>query len=104
MELKDFLFSWGWLLVLILMGVFYRVILRVFFGTIIVPENRIGLVTKKFVLFGPNKELPDGKILALNGEAGYQAKTLAPGIYFGMWFWQFDVEMQPFTICQQDAF
>ena len=31
---------------------FYKFILRVCFGLVIVPEDRIGLVTKQFVLFG----------------------------------------------------
>lgn len=65
---------------------------------IIVPEDRIGLVTKKFVLFGDNKELPDGRIIATLGEAGFQAKTLAPGLYFFKWVWQFDITMEQFTI------
>jgi len=65
---------------------------------IIVPENRIGLVTKKFKLGGTNRSLPDGRIIATKGEAGFQAKTLAPGLYWGMWPWQYRVEMQPFTI------
>ncbi len=65
---------------------------------VIVPEDKIGLVTKKFVLFGANKELPDGRIIATNGEAGFQAKTLAPGLYFWMWYWQYDVTMEHFTI------
>jgi uncharacterized membrane protein YqiK len=65
---------------------------------VIVPEDRIGLVTKKFVLFGANRELPDGRIIATNGEAGYQAKTLAPGLYWFMWPWQYSVNMVPFTI------
>lgn len=78
--------------------VLYKVILRVLFGMIIVPENRIGLVTKKFVLFGENKSLPDGKIIATKGEAGFQARALAPGLYWGMWMWQYHIEMIPFTI------
>ena len=65
---------------------FYKFILRVFFGLVIVPEDRIGLVTKKFVLFGANKELPAGHIIATLGEAGYQAQSLAPGIYFWKWW------------------
>lgn len=65
---------------------------------VIVPEDKIGLVTKKFVLFGANKELPDGRIVATNGEAGFQARTLAPGIYFGMWVWQYEINMEAFTI------
>jgi uncharacterized membrane protein YqiK len=65
---------------------------------VIVPENRIGLVTKKFVLFGANKSLPDGRIIATKGEAGFQAQTLAPGLYWGMWPWQYGVDMQAFTV------
>lgn len=76
----------------------YKVILRVLLGMVVVPENRIGLVTKKFVLFGPHRALPDGKIIATNGEPGFQARTLAPGLYWGMWIWQYRIEMHPFTI------
>ncbi len=65
---------------------------------VIVPEDKIGLVTKKFVLFGEHKELPDGRIIATLGEAGFQAKTLAPGLYFWKWVWQYEITMSPFTI------
>jgi uncharacterized membrane protein YqiK len=65
---------------------------------VIVPEDKIGLVTKKFVLFGTDKSLPDGRIIATKGEAGYQAKTLAPGLYWGMWIWQYTVDMTSFTL------
>ncbi|HEY4107783.1 SPFH domain-containing protein [Puia sp.] len=75
----------------------YRIILRVFFGLVIVPEDRIGLVTKKFVLWG-KQSLPEGRIIATGGEAGFQAQTLAPGVYFGKWFWQYAINFQPFTI------
>ncbi|WP_143306052.1 SPFH domain-containing protein [Chitinophaga vietnamensis] len=75
----------------------YKVILRICFGVIIVPEDRIGLVTKKFKLMG-RQSLPEGRILAINGEAGFQAQTLAPGVYFGKWIWQYSVTFQPFTI------
>jgi len=65
---------------------------------VIVPEDRIGLVTKKFVIWGENKKLPDGRILATKGESGYQAQALAPGLYWGMWPWQYSVQMQEFTV------
>ena len=76
---------------------FYKFILRVFFGLVIVPEDRIGLVTKKFVLIG-KQELPEGRIIATKGEAGFQAQTLAPGVYFWKWIWQYEITFQPFTI------
>jgi uncharacterized membrane protein YqiK len=86
------------IVILLFSLVLYKVILRVLFGMIIVPENKIGLVTKKFVLFGAHKSLPDGKIIATKGEAGFQARALAPGLYWGMWIWQYRIEMVPFTI------
>ena len=76
---------------------FYKFILRVFFGLVIVPEDRIGFVTKKFVLFG-KQELPEGRIIATKGEAGFQAQTLAPGVYFWKWIWQYSINFQPFII------
>jgi len=77
--------------------IFYKFILRVFFGLVIVPEDKIGLVTKKFVLFG-KQELPEGRIIATNGEAGFQAQTLAPGVYFWKWIWQYAINFQPFIV------
>ena len=93
----DFLQYW-WVALIVLCLALYKIILRFLFGMVIVPEDRIGLVTKKFVLFGSNRELPDGRIIATSGEAGYQGKTLAPGLYFWKWFWQFVVTMEKFTI------
>jgi uncharacterized membrane protein YqiK len=65
-------------------------------GVVVVPDNCIGVVTKKFVLSGPHRSLPDGRIVALNGEAGYQADTLAPGLHVALWPWQFKIERVPF--------
>lgn len=96
--MANFISTYWWIGFLILCLILYKQILRFIFGMVIVPEDRIGLVTKKFVLFGANKELPDGRIIATQGEAGFQAKTLAPGLYFWMWVWQFDVSMEAFTV------
>ena len=91
-------FTLWWLIPIVLSIIFYKFVLRVFFGMVIVPEDKIGLVTKKFVLFGTDKSLPDGRIIATKGEAGFQAQTLAPGLYWGMWIWQYSVDMTAFTI------
>ena len=93
----DLVLKYGWVVVLILALVLHRVVLRVFFGTVIVSEDEIGIVNKKWVLFGKNRTLPDGAIVALSGEAGLQADTLAPGIHFGHWAWQYAVSKVPFT-------
>ena len=92
------LVKWGLIIgIPLLVLLFYKIILRVFFGLVIVPEDKIGLVTKKFRLIG-KQELPEGRIIATLGEAGFQAQTLAPGVYFGKWFWQYDIVFQPFTV------
>ncbi len=96
-----FLSSYWWIILLIVMVVLYKVILRILCGMVIIPEDRIGLVTKKFALFGSHKQLSDSRIIATNGEAGFQAKTLAPGLYFGMWVWQYEIIRQPFIIIPQ---
>lgn len=93
----NYITNYWWVIVPILLLVFYKLIFRLL-GIIIVPEDKIGLVTKKFVLFGANKELPDGRIIAVNGEAGFQAQTLAPGIYFWKWIWQYAIKLHPLTI------
>jgi uncharacterized membrane protein YqiK len=98
MDLSNFFTNYWWILVILFSLVLYKFILRFLFGMVIVPENRLGLVTKKFVLFGANRSLPDGRIIATKGEAGFQGKTLAPGLYWGMWPWQYGVNMQPFMV------
>ena len=95
------LMQYWWAILILIFIVLYKFVLRFLFGTVIVPEDKIGLVTKKFVLFGAHKELPDGRIIATLGEAGFQGRTLAPGMYFWMWIWQYDVTMELFTVIPQ---
>lgn len=95
-ELQDFLLHYGWIVLVVLALVLHRLVLRLF-GMVIITQNSIGIVTKKYVVMGKNKTLPDGQIVALNGEAGVQADTLAPGVHFWLWPWQFEIIRQPFV-------
>lgn len=97
MEIILKILAFWWLILLVLSAIFYRQLFQLL-GIVFIPEDKVGLVTKKFVLFGENRELPDGRIIATKGEAGYQARTLAPGIHFGMWIWQYEVTLQPLMI------
>jgi len=81
--------------VLILVILCWKLVLRIF-GVIIIPDDSIGIVNKKFVLFGKNKTMPDGAVVALQGEAGLQAETLAPGIHFLFWPWQYEIRVKQF--------
>lgn len=91
-KLQGFLGFW-WVLLIIVALIGYKFFLRIF-GIIIIPEDRVGVVVKKFVLFGKNKRLPEGRIVATEGEAGYQAETLAPGVHFWKWPWQYNVSLE----------
>ncbi|WP_018609380.1 SPFH domain-containing protein [Uliginosibacterium gangwonense] len=82
-------------LVVVILLVSYKWVFWLF-GVIIVPDDSLGVVTKKFVLFGAHKNLPDGRIIALNGEAGFQADTLPPGLHMALWPWQYTVELVKF--------
>ena len=95
-ELFQSIGRFWWLLPVILFILFYRWTFRLL-GIAAIPEDSIGIVNKKFVLWGANKSLPDGKIIALKGEAGFQADSLAPGLYFGYWPWQYTILRQQFA-------
>ncbi len=81
-------FSWIYLLIelalLLLLSPFLT-------GMVLINEHTVGVVIKKF----GSKKLPPGQLIALDGEAGYQADTLAPGLHFGYWFFQYRVQKEP---------
>ena len=95
----EYAIKFWWIIIPVVLLVFYKLIFRLF-GIIIIPEDKIGLVTKKFVLFGKS-ELPPGRIIAVEGEAGFQAQSLAPGIYFWKWIWQYEITQQALTVIPQ---
>lgn len=89
---------WGILAVLLIaLLLSYKLVIRML-GMVIIPNNGVGIVTKKFSIGGKGANLPNGKIIALNNEAGIQADTLSPGLHFGLFPWQFAVSVVPFTI------
>jgi uncharacterized membrane protein YqiK len=66
-------------------------------GVVFISERQVGIIIKRIA----RKSLPPGKLMALNGEAGYQAKTLAPGLHFGYWPWFYSVRKVPVTVIPQ---
>ena len=62
-------------------------------GMVLIDERQVGVVVKRF----GSLSLPPGRLLALNNESGYQADTLAPGLHFGYWSWQYQVLKAPVT-------
>src|SRR4029078_1550885 len=64
-------------------------------GLRIIAENQSGLVIKRF-----GKPLGAGRLIALQGEAGFQARLLSPGFHFGYWSWRYKVVKVPLVIVQ----
>jgi len=66
-------------------------------GMVLIRERQVGVVVKRF----SSRSLAPGQLIALAGEAGYQADTLAPGIHFGFWRWQYRIIKAPVTLVPQ---
>jgi uncharacterized membrane protein YqiK len=66
-------------------------------GFVHIRERQVGIVVKRFA----GKSLPPGRLIALAGEAGLQADTLAPGLHFGYWRWQYRIIKVPVTVVPQ---
>ena len=82
-----------WWTALALSGLALAIVITIFSGTWMIAANQSGLVVKRF---GP--ALASGHIIALKGEAGYQARLLSPGWHFGLWRWRFRVIKVPITV------
>jgi uncharacterized membrane protein YqiK len=68
-------------------------------GLVIIGEREVGIVVKKVSFSG--RGLPAGRLIALEGEAGYQADTLAPGWHWFHWSWQYSVRKEPVVVVPQ---
>ena len=92
MNLFEYLLSSWW--VRIPLGC---VLLWFFLGVVYIGEQKVGIVIKRFAM----RNLAPGQIVALRGEAGYQADTLSPGLHFFYWDWQFRILHLPLTYVPQ---
>ena len=63
-----------------------------------IPNDRVGVVEK---LWSSSGSVPEGQILALNGEAGFQADLLRGGIHWGLWRWQYRIHKSPLVTIPQ---
>ncbi len=57
-----------------------------------IANNKVGVVEKLWSVKG---SVPEGGIIALGGEAGFQAEVLRGGLHFGYWRWQFRIHRMP---------
>jgi uncharacterized membrane protein YqiK len=68
------------------------VLLNFLLGLRYIPHDRVGIVEK---LWSHRGSLAHGRIIALAGEAGFQARLLRGGLHLGYPFWMFRVHTAP---------
>lgn len=76
-----------------LLAIVLMTLAPLFLGIVVIRENQIGVVIKKF----SSRSLPPGELIALHGEAGCQADTLPPGVHSGYWIWQYGISKSRMT-------
>ena len=63
-----------------------------------IPNDAVGIVEKLWSLSG---SVPEGRIMASGGEAGFHSDLLRGGLHFGLWRWQYVIhKMRLVTIPQ----
>jgi uncharacterized membrane protein YqiK len=83
-----------WQLVILVTGAVAGVLLLALItGLRVIGPTESGVVVKKF-----GRNLPPGRVIAVNGEAGFQAKMLPPGWHFFLWRWQYSVSKVPMVV------
>lgn len=87
------------LIPIVIVGGFVIFLPLFFGGLVVIGEREVGIVVRKFTLSG--RGLPAGSLIALNGEAGLQADTLAPGWHWGYWPWQYSVKKESVIVIPQ---
>ena len=73
-------------------------LIPILLGMRVIPNNKVGIVEK---LWSARGSLPEGRLIALNGEAGFQAELLRGGVHFGYRIWQYRVHKVRLTSVPQ---
>jgi hypothetical protein len=63
-----------------------------------IPNQQVGVIEK---LWSARGSVPEGRIIALDGEAGFQADVLRGGLHFRLWRWQYRVHKVPLVTIPQ---
>jgi uncharacterized membrane protein YqiK len=74
------------------------IFISIFLGIRSIPNNCVGIIEKKWSSKG---SVTDGRIIALNGEAGYQADLLRGGVHLFYWPWQYRIHKVSLVIVPQ---
>jgi uncharacterized membrane protein YqiK len=91
-------FNWTWGFTALGTGAFLLFFGPTCLGFVSIKEMEVGIVKKKFAA----RRLRPNQLVAINGEAGIQADTLAPGWHFGYFPWQYQVTKDNVVVIPQE--
>jgi uncharacterized membrane protein YqiK len=63
-----------------------------------IPHNKVGIVEK---LWSPKGSLTGGRIVAVSGEAGFQAELLRGGLHAGFFPWQYRIHKESLVMISE---
>jgi uncharacterized membrane protein YqiK len=87
----------GWVYTGLILLALFMLALTVF-GVRYIPNDRIGIIEKYWAVRGSVRA---GRIIAVNGEAGYQADILRGGVHFFLGKWQYRIHKVPLVTIPQ---
>lgn len=64
-------------------------------GVVYIPHTMIGVIEK---IWSRHGSLREGRIVARQGEAGFQTRLLRGGLHFGLYPWQYKVHKTPLVV------
>jgi uncharacterized membrane protein YqiK len=67
-----------WVITGLVLLLVFMMFASLFTGAVLISERQVGIVIKRW----GGRGLEPGRLIALGGEAGYQADTLSPGLHF----------------------
>jgi uncharacterized membrane protein YqiK len=88
----------AWVLIGTLVGVPVAAFLLTACAVRHIPNNCVGIVEK---LWSSSGSLTEGRLIATDGKAGYQAALLRGGVHVGYWRWQYRVHKLPLVTVKQ---
>lgn len=67
-------------------------------GVRYIPHHKVGIVEK---FWSPKGSLTEGRIIAVDGEAGFQAELLRGGLHAGFFPWQYRIHKEPLVLISE---
>ncbi len=85
-------------LLYLLIGVGAVALVVLALGLRYIPNDQVGVLEK---LWSTKGSVPEGSLIALSGEAGYQADLLRGGVHLFHWRWQYRIHKLPLVTVPQ---